>query len=98
MNDVHSLLTTNTKLLGIRAESRPLQWGSLKWLEEFSSGDILAYQRIYLQEMVSVLINVSDKEQRLDIDPASTLLFATGKAELNGDQLVLGPNSGVILK
>ncbi|MGB5653959.1 MAG: alpha-glucosidase [Robiginitalea sp.] len=98
MNEANSLLATNTQLLTIRRASQPLQWGSLKWLEEYSAGDVLGFQRIYQQEQVTVLINISDVEQSLEIGPGSTILFATGKADVNRNRLVLGPDSGVILK
>jgi hypothetical protein len=67
-------------------------------MDEFSTGDILAFQRIYQKDRVNVLINISEEEKSLTVGEGLTLLFAAGNNELSGNHLVLGPNSGVILK
>ncbi|MGB5403235.1 MAG: alpha-amylase family glycosyl hydrolase, partial [Robiginitalea sp.] len=96
--EAESLLATNKELLKIRSASEPLKWGSLKWMDEFSTGDVLAFQRIYQKDRVNVLINISEEEKSLTVGEGLTLLFAAGNNELSGNHLVLGPNSGVILK
>jgi oligo-1,6-glucosidase/alpha-glucosidase len=96
--DPESLLGVNKSLLRLRAQEPALKWGSLKWLEEYNRGDILAYERIYRDQSVTVLINFSNSAQQLPLSGNKTLLFASGDASVSGGSLRLGPDSGVLLR
>lgn len=97
-NDPQSLLKTNQQLLRLRRKSSPLQWGSLRWLTDHNEGGLLGFERIYQDESVQVIINFLEEKQQLEIDEGSTVLFTTGEAVLNGRQLIIGANTGVILE
>ena len=96
--DPQSLLNTNQKLLSLRKQEAPLQWGSLQWLSGLNQGDLLAYERVYNAQKIKVLINFSKADRTLEIGEGYRVLFATGKADLKGSRLVLAPNTGVLLK
>ncbi len=96
--DPESLLRMNGELLKLRQREPALKWGSLKWMEAYDRGDILAYERIYRDESVTVLINFSGEAQNLELSGKKTLLFASGDASLKGRTLQLGPDTGVILR
>ena len=98
LDDAGSLLRVNQSLLRLRAQEPALKWGSLKWLEEYSRGDVLAYQRIYRDQSVAVLINFSDGPRELPLPGNKTLVFASGDASIGGGTLRLGPNSGVLIR
>ncbi|MEJ2585599.1 MAG: alpha-amylase family glycosyl hydrolase [Robiginitalea sp.] len=96
--DPNSLWHINQSLLQIRNEYPPLKWGSLRWVPEFDRGDLLAYDRIYHDRTLRILINISEEAEQLEVPGSSSVLFSTGTASLNDGILTLPPNTGVILK
>jgi oligo-1,6-glucosidase/alpha-glucosidase len=98
LQDSQSLLMVNKSLLRLREQEPALKWGSLKWIEPYNRGDILAYSRIYRDQSLTVLINISGKARDLSLSENMELLFASGPAALDGGKLRLGPDSGVILR
>jgi oligo-1,6-glucosidase/alpha-glucosidase len=96
--DSESLLRANKSLLHLRQQEPALKWGSLRWLEAYEGGDLLAYERIYGEQSLTVLINISGEVSNLQLPERKNLLFASGMASLDGGMLRLGPNSGVILR
>ena len=96
--DAGSLWRVNQSLLQIRSESLPLRWGSLRWLSEFYQGDLLAYDRVYRDQSVRILINFSETAGQAEVSAGMSVLFATGPVSLEAGTLELAPNTGVILK
>ncbi|MDM9632102.1 alpha-glucosidase [Robiginitalea aurantiaca] len=97
-SDPNSLWQTNQKLLQIRNENAPLKWGSLRWLPNYDQGDVLAYERVYRDQTLTVMINISEEVKNLPLSDKKALIFASGEAVLEGGMLRLGPDSGVILR
>jgi hypothetical protein len=75
-----------------------LKWGSLRWLPEFDGGDILGYERIYHDQSLRILINISEETEQVEVTGNWAVLFSSGAASLEKDVLKLPPNTGVILK
>jgi len=96
--DPNSLWHTNQSLLRIRKESPSLKWGSLRWLPEYDRGDILGYERIYQDQSLRVLINISEETEQVEVSGNWAVLFSSGAASLEKDVLKLPPNTGVILE
>ncbi|MDX1333441.1 MAG: DUF3459 domain-containing protein, partial [Robiginitalea sp.] len=96
--DPNSLWHTNQTLLQIRNQSPSLKWGSLRWLPEFDQGNLLAYDRIYRDQSLRILINISEEAEQVAIPGKWAVLFASGPATLEDGTLNLPPNTGVILR
>lgn len=96
--DPNSLWHVNQALLRIRNDSPSLRWGSLRWLPEHDRGDMLAYDRIYRDQSLRILINISREAARVEVPAGMSVLFSTGAASLQGGTLELPPNTGVILQ
>lgn len=96
--DLNSLWRVNQSLLRIRKENTPLQWGSLRWLPEYQQGDILGYERIYRDQSLRILINISEEKKSLEIPEGNPILFSSGPVTHADGWLQLPPNTGVILR
>ena len=96
--DPNSLWHTNQSLLRIRKEFPSLKWGSLRWLPEYDGGDILVFDRIYHDQSLRVLINISEETEQVEVSGNWAVLFSSGPATLEGGILKLPPNTGVILE
>ena len=94
----NSLWHVNKTLLRIRNQYPSLKWGSLRWLPEYDQGDILAYDRIYHDQSLRILINISEESEQVEVSGDRTVLYSSGPAILEGDVLNLPPNTGVILE
>lgn len=90
-----SLLHTYRKLLALRRQSLPLQWGSLQLLEgEDIPKGVLAYRRTYKKQAVEVYVNFGTEPVSLPAE--GELLLSVGEARLEGGRLQLGGLGGIV--
>jgi len=91
----NSLLHTYRTLLHLRSENLSLKWGDLQLLEEGIPEDVLAYQRNYLEESITVYLNFSEEQQV--ISARGKMLHSVGNFQLDVGQYILDGNSGLML-
>lgn len=80
----------------LRKEHASLRRGEYKRIH--AEGDVLAFTRSYENEKVTVVFNVSDEEKTVELlfEKKPHVLF--GKPVISGDQIIIPPRSGVVLK
>lgn len=98
LEDPTSMLNLYRRLLAIRIGSEALRQGTYR-RHPASDSSILAYQRIHGNETMTVLLNLSDMETRVDgVIGEIKLTTATRGNRHDRDSLILAPREGVILK
>lgn len=96
--DAFSLLGSYRKLLHLRRECPALHKGEIKILGGLSR-DLVAYDRIEPDQVVTVALNFGRKRQVFACSDQKTVLFATDpEVQIEKMNLNLPPRSGAILK
>ena len=97
-SDPTSMLALCRRLLALRRESRALTHGSLEAIA--AAGDVLSYQRRDGSTRLSILLNLSNEQQRVPHGRAhviiSTLLDRAG--DVIDGTIVLRSNEGIVLR
>jgi alpha-glucosidase len=94
--DPDSILEFYKKVLQLRHTNQALLEGSYQAIDE-SNENVLSYLRLYKDQGVVVVLNMSDKPQKVNLDlkqnrfVSATSLLATRKAAAQGDEVSLEP-------
>ncbi len=97
-DDPRSLLSFYRRLIRIRRASAALRRGSYRSLP--SGPGVYAYERVAEGERMVVLLNFSEREQRVHLalpDPALVLSTDPGRDAVR-EQLSLAPNEGLVVR
>jgi neopullulanase len=80
----------------LRKKYAPLRRGDYKRVH--ADGEVLAYSRSYGAEKLVIAFNASKEEKILDLFPNKKPTVLFGKPSFSGNQVVVPPRSGVVLK
>ena len=94
--DSASLLNTYRSLLRIRRAEKALSLGGLELVDAKSLPEgMLAYDRVYGSERLTVYLNLSDERRHIDVEGVALLSVGSIDESVNG--IGLHPYSGVIV-
>jgi neopullulanase len=82
--------------IALRTKYAALRRGDYKRVH--AEGEVLAYSRSYGAEKLVIAFNASKEEKTLDHSLHKKPLVLFGKPSFSGDQVVIPPRSGVVLK
>jgi neopullulanase len=82
--------------IALRTKYAPLRRGSYKRV--YAEGEVLAYSRSYGAENLVIAFNASMEEKTLDLFPNKRPSVLFGKPSFSGNQVLIPPRSGVMLK
>ena len=100
LKDPRSLLNLYRDLLALRRERPALQLGSFRSVRNVPD-DVLAYERVYGDDRLAIVLNFSDTEQVVTLPPAAAVVLSTAGAGEErvapSTEVTLGPQEGLIL-
>lgn len=96
LSNEKSQLNNLKQLLRIRETNPEIKWGSLKLND--SDPSILSFERIYRDQKAKIHINFSDSPKEVEIETEAKILYSSGDSSVEDGYLIIGPNTGVIIK
>lgn len=96
MNDKNSLLNTYKELIELRNKYSVLQDGQIRLISDKSN--LLIYERSNDKNKITIYINFSKKEQKMELPSNSKSLYVIGELKNEGSFIIIPIFGGIIIE